>query len=131
MTAYEMRISDWSSDVCSSDLRISWIVVAYLVATTVAAPVYGQLGDLLGRRLLLVIALVVFMTASLLCALSTSIEMLTAMRILQGLGGGGLMTLSQALVGEAVPPRERAHYQGRSEEHTSELQSLMRISYAV
>src|SRR3546814_6951779 len=52
------------------------------------------------------------MTASLLCALSTSIEMLTAMRILQGLGGGGLMTLSQALVGEAVPPRERAHYQG-------------------
>src|SRR3546814_9660022 len=82
-TAYEMRISDWGSDVFSSDLagtrggveRISWIVVAYLVATTVAAPVYGQLGDLLGRRLLLVIALVVFMTASLLCALSTSIEM--------------------------------------------------------
>src|SRR3546814_9472768 len=88
--------------------RISWIVVAYLVATTVAAPVYGQLGDLLGRRLLPVIALVVFMPASLLCALSTSIEMLTAMRILQGLGGGVLMTLSQALVGEAVPPRERA-----------------------
>src|SRR3546814_19734943 len=102
MTAYEMRISDWSSDVCSSDLRISWIVVAHLVATTVAAPVYGQLGDLLGRRLLLVIALVVFMTASLLCALSTSIEMLTAMRILQGLGGGGLLTLSQELVGEDV-----------------------------
>ncbi|MPZ11724.1 MAG: MFS transporter [Kiloniellaceae bacterium] len=92
--------------------RISWIVVAYLVATTVAAPVYGQLGDLLGRRRLLVIALVFFITASLLCAVSTSIEMLIAMRILQGLGGGGLMTLSQALVGETVPPRERAHYQG-------------------
>ncbi|HMA15772.1 MAG TPA: MFS transporter, partial [Kiloniellaceae bacterium] len=52
------------------------------------------------------------MAASLLCAVSTSVEMLTAMRVLQGLGGGGLMTLSQALIGEAVPPRERAHYQG-------------------
>ena len=92
--------------------RVSWVVVSYLVATTIAAPVYGQLGDLLGRRRLLVIALVFFMVASLLCAVSTSVEMLTAMRILQGLGGGGLMTLSQALVGEAVPPRERAHYQG-------------------
>src|SRR3546814_7068623 len=137
-----MRISDWSSDVCSSDL------------STIAAPVYGQLGDLLGRRRLLIVALVFFMVASVLCAVSTSVEMLTAMRILQGLGGGGLMTLSQALVGEAVPPRERAHYQGylaavavssstfgpvaggfltehRSEEHTSELQSLMRNSSAV
>src|SRR5512138_3554125 len=92
--------------------RISWIVVGYLVATTVAAPVYGQLGDLLGRRRLMIIALVFFMAASLLCAVSTSVEMLTAMRVLQGLGGGGLMTLSQALIGEAVPPRERAHYQG-------------------
>lgn len=92
--------------------RISWIVVAYLVATTIAAPVYGQLGDLLGRRRLLVVALLFFMAASVLCALSTSVEMLTAMRILQGLGGGGLMTLSQALIGETVPPRERAHYQG-------------------
>jgi EmrB/QacA subfamily drug resistance transporter len=92
--------------------RVSWIVVAYLVATKVAAPVYGQLGDLLGRRRLMIVALIVFMVASLLCAVSTSVEMLTAMRILQGFGGGGLMTLSQALVGEAVPPRERAHYQG-------------------
>src|SRR3546814_11066086 len=79
-----MRISDWSSDVCSSDL------------STIAAPVYGQLGDLLGRRRLLIVALVFFMVASVLCAVSTSVEMLTAMRILQGLGGGGLMTLSQA-----------------------------------
>ena len=92
--------------------RVSWIVVGYLVATTIAAPVYGQLGDLLGRRRLLILALVFFMVASLLCAVSTSVEMLTAMRVLQGLGGGGLMTLSQALIGEAVPPRERARYQG-------------------
>jgi EmrB/QacA subfamily drug resistance transporter len=92
--------------------RMSWVVVSYLVATTVAAPVYGQLGDLLGRRRLMFIALTFFMSASVLCAVSTSIEMLTAMRVLQGLGGGGLMTLSQALIGEAVPPRQRAHYQG-------------------
>jgi EmrB/QacA subfamily drug resistance transporter len=92
--------------------RVSWVVVGYLVATTIAAPVYGQLGDQLGRRRLLVIALLFFMTASLLCAVSTSVEMLTAMRILQGLGGGGLMTLSQALIGETVPPLERARYQG-------------------
>src|SRR3546814_17295378 len=88
--------------------RISWIVVGYLVASTIAAPVYGQHGDLLGRRRLLIVALVFFMVASVLCAVSTSVEMLTAMRILQSLGGGGLVTTSQALVGQAVPPRDRA-----------------------
>ena len=92
--------------------RLSWIVVAYLVATTVAAPVYGRFGDLLGRRRLMFAALVVFTAGSVLCAIATSIEFLTFARVLQGLGGGGLMTLSQALIGEAVPPRERARYQG-------------------
>jgi EmrB/QacA subfamily drug resistance transporter len=92
--------------------RVSWVVVSYLIATTIAAPVYGRLGDLLGRRRLMFIALAVFMVASVLCAIAPSIEFLTAARILQGLGGGGLMTLSQALIGEAVPPRERARYQG-------------------
>ncbi len=92
--------------------RISWVVVAYLVATTIAAPVYGQLGDIFGRRRLMFVALAIFMTASVLCALATSIDILIAGRILQGLGGGGLMTLSQALIGETIPPRERARYQG-------------------
>ncbi len=92
--------------------RLSWVVVAYLIATTIAAPVYGRLGDLLGRRRLMFVALGIFMAASLLCALSQSILMLAAARVLQGLGGGGLMTLSQALVGETVPPRERARFQG-------------------
>ena len=92
--------------------RVSWVVVSYLIATTIAAPVYGRLGDLLGRRRLMFVALAVFMTASVLCALATSIEFLTVARALQGLGGGGLMTLSQALIGETVPPRERARYQG-------------------
>ena len=92
--------------------RVSWVVISYLVAGTVAAPVYGQLGDMFGRRRMMFIALPIFLAASLCCAFATSIEMLALARVLQGLGGGGLMTLSQALVGESVPPRERGRYQG-------------------
>jgi EmrB/QacA subfamily drug resistance transporter len=92
--------------------RISWVVVSYLVATTIAAPVYGQLRDAVGGKPMMFVALGIFLLASLMCAMSTSVEMLTAARTLQGLGGGGLMTLSQALIGESVPPRERARYQG-------------------
>ena len=92
--------------------RVSWVVVSYLIANTIAAPVYGRLGDSFGRRNMMVIALVLFILGSVLCALAPNIEVLTAMRVLQGFGGGGLMTLSQALVGEAIPPRERGRYQG-------------------
>ncbi len=92
--------------------RASWIVVAYLVAATIAAPIYGRLGDAFGRRRLMFAALAVFIVASVLCALAPTIELLTLARVLQGLGGGGLMTLSQALIGESIPPRERARYQG-------------------
>jgi EmrB/QacA subfamily drug resistance transporter len=92
--------------------RISWVVVSYLIANTIAAPVYGRLGDSYGRRSMILTALAVFMIGSVLCALAPSMELLTAARVLQGLGGGGLMTLSQALVGETIPPRERGRYQG-------------------
>ena len=92
--------------------RASWIVVGYLIATTVAAPIYGRLGDSFGRKRIMFAALTVFMIASVLCAASPTILTLTLARVLQGLGGGGLMTLSQALVGETIPPRERARYQG-------------------
>jgi EmrB/QacA subfamily drug resistance transporter len=92
--------------------RASWIVVSYLIASTVAAPIYGRLGDAFGRRRLMFAALFIFILASLLCGLAPTIELLALARVLQGLGGGGLMTLSQALVGEAIPPRERARYQG-------------------
>ena len=92
--------------------RASWIVVSYLISSTIAAPIYGRLGDEFGRRQLLFIGMCIFVAASVLCALSRTIETLTAARVLQGLGGGGLMTLSQALIGEAIPPRERARYQG-------------------
>jgi EmrB/QacA subfamily drug resistance transporter len=92
--------------------RASWVVVSYLIANTIAAPVYGRLGDTFGRRSMMIAALALFMLGSVLCALAPNIELLTLFRVLQGFGGGGLMTLSQALIGEAIPPRERGRYQG-------------------
>jgi EmrB/QacA subfamily drug resistance transporter len=91
---------------------LSWVVVANLIAATIATPVYGRLGDLFGRRRMMLVALALFMVASVLCGLSHSLLMLIAARVLQGFGGGGLMTLAQALVGENVPPRARGTYQG-------------------
>jgi len=92
--------------------RISWVVVSYLIANTIAAPVYGRFGDSFGRRRMMLVALAVFMTGSVCCALAPTMNWLTAARVLQGFGGGGLMTLSQALIGETIPPRERGRYQG-------------------
>jgi MFS family permease len=92
--------------------KLSWIVVANLIASTIAAPAYGRLADLYGRRRIMVVSLCVFMTAAILCALAPTLPLLLAARVLQGLGGGGLMTLAQALIGELVPPRERGSYQG-------------------
>ena len=91
---------------------IAWVVAGYLIANAIAAPVYGRLGDAFGRRRMMVIALSVAFLGSALCALSASIEMLIASRFLQGLGGGGLISLSQALIGQSVGPRDRARYQG-------------------
>jgi len=91
---------------------LSWVVVANLIANTIAAPAYGRLGDLFGRRGMMMVALGVFMAASLLCAFATTLPMLIGARVLQGLGGGGLMTLAQALLGENVPSRARGSYQG-------------------
>lgn len=92
--------------------NVSWVVVGYLVAATIAAPVYGRLGDAFGRRRMMFIALGVFAAGSVLCTIANSMLMLILARMLQGLGGGGLMTTSQALIGEIVPPRERPRYQG-------------------
>ena len=92
--------------------RLSWLVIANLIASTIAAPAYGRLADLSGRRMMMIIALVVFMAASIACAAAPNFELLLTARVLQGLGGGGLMTLAQALIGEFVPPRERGSYQG-------------------
>jgi EmrB/QacA subfamily drug resistance transporter len=89
----------------------SWIAVGYLLASATITPVYGRLGDRRGRRDMLLAALAVFTAGSLACGAAQSLPQLVAARVLQGLGGGGLMTLSQALIGELVPPRERVRYQ--------------------
>jgi len=90
----------------------SWLAVSYLLASVVMVPLYGQLGDQFGRRRLLSIAIAVFSLGSLACGLAGGLGWLVAARTLQGLGGGGLMTLSQALIGEVVPPHQRARSQG-------------------
>src|SRR3954469_24951406 len=90
----------------------SWIAVGYLLAAATIVPVYGRLGDLRGKRELLLVALAVFAVGSAACGLAQSLPQLVAARVLQGLGGGGLMSLSQALIGELVPPRERPRFQG-------------------
>jgi EmrB/QacA subfamily drug resistance transporter len=91
---------------------LSWVVIAYLLAATIAAPLYGHLGDRFGRRRMLLGALAIFTAASLACALAPTLLLLIAARAVQGLGGGGLMTLAQALIGEHVSPRERGRYSG-------------------
>jgi len=91
---------------------LSWVVVAYLLAATIAAPLYGYIGDRIGRRRALLGALAVFTGASVACAFAPGFGWLVVLRALQGLGGGGLMTLSQALIGEHVEPRQRGRYAG-------------------
>ena len=91
---------------------LAWVVSAYLLAATIAAPIYGRMGDAFGRRKMLVWALALFIAGSLVCALSPNLTVLICARGLQGFGGGGLMTLSQALIGEVVSPKERGRFQG-------------------
>jgi EmrB/QacA subfamily drug resistance transporter len=92
--------------------HLSWIVTAYLLATTVVVPLYGKLGDVFGRRLVLQAAVVIFLIGSALCGMAQNLPELIAFRIVQGLGGGGLMVTAVAVVGDIVPPRERGRYQG-------------------
>jgi EmrB/QacA subfamily drug resistance transporter len=92
--------------------HLSWVVTAYLLASTVAAPLYGKLGDLYGRKTVLQTAIVIFLIGSALCGLSQNMAELISFRALQGLGGGGLMVVTLAVVGDIFPPRERGRYQG-------------------
>lgn len=92
--------------------HLSWIVTAYLLATTIVTPLYGKLGDLFGRKIVLQSAILLFLFGSALCGLSRSMGELIAFRALQGLGGGGLMVITMAVVGDLFSPRERGRYQG-------------------
>lgn len=92
--------------------RLAWVVTAYLVAQTIVTPLYGKLGDLYGRKVVLQGGIVLFLIGSVLCGMSATMGQLILFRFIQGLGGGGLMVTTMAVVGDVVPPRERGRYQG-------------------
>jgi EmrB/QacA subfamily drug resistance transporter len=91
---------------------VSWIVTAYVVAAAATTPLWGRLGDRLGRKLLLQVSLAMFVSVSALCAAAPGMTALIVLRLVQGIAAGGLMTLAMASVGDLVAPRERGRYQG-------------------
>jgi EmrB/QacA subfamily drug resistance transporter len=92
--------------------HLSWVVTAYLLTSTVTGPLYGKFGDLYGRKVVLQTAIVIFLVGSVLCGLSQNMAELIGFRAIQGLGAGGLMVVSIAVVGDIIPPRDRGRYQG-------------------
>jgi len=92
--------------------RLSWVVTAYLLASTVSTPLWGKLGDLYGRKTFFQAAIVIFLIGSVLAGLSQTMTELIIFRAIQGIGAGGLMVGAQTIVGDVVPPRERGRYQG-------------------
>jgi EmrB/QacA subfamily drug resistance transporter len=92
--------------------HLSWVVTAYLLASTASTPLYGKISDLYGRKPVFRFAIVVFLIGSALAGLSTQMGQLIAARGIQGLGAGGLMSLAFAIIGDVIPPRERGRYQG-------------------
>ncbi len=89
-----------------------WVITAFILASTITMPIYGKLGDLMGRKPLLIAAIILFMIGSVVGGLSGDMGTLISARVIQGLGGGGLLILSQAVIADVVPPRERGKYMG-------------------
>ncbi|MEO8828264.1 MDR family MFS transporter [Lapillicoccus sp.] len=90
----------------------AWVTTAYLITSTIVTPLYGKLSDIYGRKPFFLFAISIFTIGSMLCTLATSIGTLATYRAIQGLGAGGLFALALAIIGDIVPPRERAKYQG-------------------
>jgi EmrB/QacA subfamily drug resistance transporter len=116
LSALDQTIVSTALPTIVSDLgglsHLSWVVTAYLLASTATTQVWGKLGDQYGRKYLFLAAIVVFLIGSALCGQSRNMSELIAFRALQGVGGGGLLVLTQAIVGDIVPARERGKYQG-------------------
>jgi EmrB/QacA subfamily drug resistance transporter len=92
--------------------HLSWVVTAYLLAATISTPLYGKLGDMLGRKPVFMAAILIFLGGSMLAGLSQTMTELIGFRALQGIGAGGLIVGAQAIIGDIVPPRERGRYMG-------------------
>jgi EmrB/QacA subfamily drug resistance transporter len=92
--------------------HLTWVVIAYLLSSTVVAPIYGKLGDLYGRKIVLQVAIVIFLLGAVLSAMATSMTFLIFARAVQGLGGGGLMVVAMTVVADIIPPRQRGKIQG-------------------
>ncbi|WP_055489816.1 MFS transporter [Streptomyces sp. TP-A0356] len=116
LAALDQTIVSTALPTIVSDLggleHLSWVVTAYLLASTAATPLWGKLGDQYGRKKLFQAAIVIFLVGSALCGMAQNMPQLIVFRALQGLGGGGLIVLSMAIVGDIVSPRERGRYQG-------------------
>ncbi|MFF5962986.1 DHA2 family efflux MFS transporter permease subunit [Streptomyces collinus] len=116
LAALDQTIVSTALPTIVSDLggldHLSWVVTAYLLAATAATPLWGKLGDQYGRKRLFLTAIVIFLVGSALCGAAQDMAQLIAFRAVQGLGGGGLIVLSMAIVGDLVSPRERGRYQG-------------------
>ncbi|MCQ4041593.1 MFS transporter [Streptantibioticus rubrisoli] len=116
LAALDQTIVSTSIRTIADDLhglsQQAWATTAYLITSTIATPLYGKLSDLHGRKPYFLTAISVFIVGSAMCTFSTSMTELAAFRAFQGLGAGGLMSLALAIIGDIVPPRERARYQG-------------------
>ena len=100
-----------ADDLKGLDLQ-AWVTTAYMITSTISTPIYGKLGDIFGRRRLFIFAIAVFVVGSVLCGFANTMYQLAAFRAIQGIGAGGLFSLSIAILADVVPPRERAKYQG-------------------
>jgi EmrB/QacA subfamily drug resistance transporter len=116
LAALDQTIVSTALPTIASDLgglsHLSWVVTAYILASTATTQVWGKLGDQYGRKYLFLTAIVIFLIGSALCGQARSMGELIAFRALQGVGGGGLLVLTQAIIGDIVPARERGKYQG-------------------
>jgi len=90
----------------------AWVTTAFLITSTISTPLFGKLSDIYGRKKLYLSAICIFILGSALCGLATNMYMLAAFRAFQGIGAGGIMPLALAIIGDIIPPRERARYQG-------------------
>lgn len=92
--------------------HLSWVVTAYLLTSTASTPLWGKISDLYGRRVIFQATIVIFLIGSMLCGLAQTMPQLIAFRAIQGIGGGGLMAIAFAIIGDVIPARERGRYQG-------------------